>query len=91
MTKASEKEIKDALLVARDYAARSGSDLQLGYLALSLQKRVEMLEHILRETEHYLESGQEAAGHAHLLRDIQRYYEELKPQQGTDHQSFGLE
>ncbi len=91
MATASEKEINLALGIAEIYACRNGEAQQVGCLALNLNQRVSYLEHLLREMEHYLESGQEAAGHAHLLRDIQHYNETLKPQQGSEHQTFGLE
>ncbi|MEH6627636.1 MAG: hypothetical protein V7739_14425 [Motiliproteus sp.] len=91
MKAASEKEVSQALVIAERYAKSRGEAQQLGCLALNLNQRLEYLEHLLREVEHYLEAGQEAAGHAHLLRDIAHYHQQLKPEEGSEHQTFGLE
>ncbi len=91
MDKLTVQQIQRGVQLARRSAEQGGEQGELARLLLALNDRLEQAQHLLRETEHYLTSGQEASSHAHLLRNINHYQRQSQPQADSVMDAFGLE
>ena len=91
MHSATPQEIDNALAVAADHINGFGDIQLLAKLALNQQLRLQQLEKLVGEVEHYLDSGQDASTHAQLLRDIRYYHANIQPPLPNKDQAFGLE
>ena len=91
MRKLTEKEIQRVLDIAKDQQNLFGDRQEVAQLALYFHQRLAHLESLVREVEHYLDTGQDVSTHARLLRDIRHYYQSISSPNENEDEHFGLE